>query len=167
MRNDSQNPVRPKHAGGVRAAELTPVTNLSDVSFDDGSGWNGCTLADRTRTIRCTLLEDRSSFEERFTVEDGIMKVTHTLRLVSDRNFAADWLEADFIDDGRNRGFAAAITLGDGRICLVGYSKKFKAEQPLLLKSQTVLSGEKPLDAPTVELLLESVDTSPAAIKNR
>ena len=167
MKNVSQSPDRLKPAGGVRSVILTPADNILNVSFDNtGSRWRYCNMVDEQQAMECTLVEDRSSFEEKLTDDEGLLSVRHTLRLVSDRNFAEMWIEKDFAEECRRSGLVAIAMLGDGRNVVVGYSRKFYDEQPLRLKSLSVHSGSKPSDVPTVEMVLESVDTSFAAFRN-
>lgn len=167
MNNVSHSPDRLKPAGGVRSVILTPAVNVRNVLFHmAGNKWLRCNMVDEEQAMNCTLVEDRSSFEEQLTDDEGLVSVRHRLRLVSDRNFAEHWLDEGFVEECRRDGVVAIATLGDGRMVLVGYSQKFCGEQPLRLKSLTVRSGSKPSDVPTVEMVLESVDTSFAVFQN-
>lgn len=164
MKNDSQSPVRRKPSGGVRFVALTTAGNLREAEFaDDGRTCRPVEAWDDGAVMRCRLLEERSSCTESLMVEGGAVAVKHRLHLVADRNLAAAWLEPDFIAEALCGGLAAAATLGDGRRLLLGVSPKFGIEQPLRLRSLTVDSGSRADDAPTVEMVLESVDTSFAA----
>ena len=120
-------------------------------------------FVDKGAVMSCSLLEDRSSFDEKFTFEEGVVAVQHTLRLVADRNLAGAWLEAEFQREAVQRGLCAVVTLNDGRQLLVGYSARFGAQQPLRIARIETSSGGKLSDVPTVILQLESFDTSAAA----
>lgn len=113
--------------------------------------------------MSCLLLEDRSSFDETFSFEEGVVAVKHTLRLVADRNLGGAWLEAEFRREAVQRGLCALVTLNDGRQLLVGYSARFGVQQPLRISQIETSSGQAPSDQPTVTLQLESIDTSAAA----
>lgn len=166
---DPQSPVCRKPAGGVAAVELSSAANIREAAFDGGGSLQRCTqldFADDEAVMRCRLLEDRSSLVERLSVEGGAAIVTHTLRLVADRNTARAWLEPRFAEELMCCGCVAAVTLADGRRVVAGVSRKFGTGQPLKLRSLTVDSGCRATDQPAVELVLESQDTAFAAALN-
>lgn len=150
--------------GGVRSVELFAANNLSVVRFTaDATQCTKLMFVDEGAVMSCLLLEDRSSFDETFSFEEGVVAVKHTLRLVADRNLGGAWLEAEFRREAVQRGLCALVTLNDGRQLLVGYSARFGAQQPLRISQIETSSGRAPSDQPTVTLQLESIDTSAAA----
>ena len=166
---DSQSSVCRKPAGGVAAVKLTAAANVRQADFADGAARSTCVqldMADDEAVMECRLLEERSSLVESLSVEGASAAVKHSLRLVADRNLAEAWLEPRFVAEMLCRGAVAVVTLTDGRRLVAGVSRRFGLEQPLRLKSLTVDSGRRAVDEPTVELLLESVDTSFAATMN-
>lgn len=169
MRSDSRSPVCRKPAGGVRSAALAAADDIETLLFsDDGSRCEVFRLRDGAQVMECHLVEDRSSFAETLTLDDGAPLVRHTLTLAADRNSAAAWLEGRFLDDVRRAGVVAAVTLEDGRTLLAGASRRFALEQPLRMKSLAADSGKHHADAPALVLVLESLDTSfAAALDNR
>lgn len=161
-----QSPVFGKPAGGVAAVQLLSAANIREAEFSAGNTRCTCIalgFCDPQAVMQCRLLEERSSFVEKLTVDEGPAAVTHTLHLVADRNLAEAWLEPAFTAELMTRGAAAVVTLTDGRRVLAGVSRKFGLEQPLRLKLLKVDSGRRLADEPTVEMVLESVDTSFAA----
>lgn len=159
------SPVCRKPVGGVAAVELSAVANVRDFEFDDdGSLCRLLIFADDNAVMRCRLIEERSSFVESLSVEGGAVSVLHTLRLVADRNMAERCLEPDFIGELVCGGAVAAVTLADGRRFAVGLSRRFGSEQPLRLRTLKADSGCRAVDEPTLEMVLESADTSFAAL---
>lgn len=165
-----QSPVFGKPAGGVAAVQLFSTANIRDLEFSDDGPQYRCTrleFCNPEAVMQCRLLEDRSSLVEQLSTDNGPAAVTHTLRLTADRNFAEAWLDPRFTAELMAYGAAAVVTLSDGRMLLAGVSRKFELEQPLRLKLLKVDSGCRPADEPTVELVLESVDTAFAAQLDR
>ena len=160
---DPKSPVCRKPAGGVAAVELTAAANVRDVRFDTAGLCSQLDLADEQAVMQCELLEERSSLVETLSAEGGAVAVNHRLQLVADRNLAHAWLQPEFVAEALRRGVVAVVTLADGRRLLAGASSKFGLEQPLRLKTLKVASGTRALEAPTVELALESSDTAFAA----
>ena len=164
---DPRSPVSRKPAGGVAAVELSAATNILEYDFgDDEAQCQHLRFADPKAVMQCRLLEERSSFVETLSADCASTAVTHTLKLVADRNLAEAWCGRDFISEMVCAGAVAVVTLADGRRLAVGISRKFGLEQPLRLKSLKVDSGRCAVDQPTVEMVLESADTAFAAALN-
>lgn len=155
-----------KPVGGVAAVMLTSAANIRSILFEQSSNATICTrliFADRSAVMECPLLEQQSSFTERLATSGGSHLITHTLRLVADRNLAEAWLHPSFANEIAVDGAVALVTLADGRIYVVGLSQRFGDEQPLRIKSLTADSARRLAETPTVELILEAADTDFAA----
>ena len=164
MKPSSQTTSHRKPVGGVRSVELFAANNVAVARFSaDATQCNKLIFIDPSAVMSCSLLEDCSSFDEKFTFEEGVAAVQHTLRLAADRNLAGAWLEPEFQREAAQRGICALVMLNDGRQLLVGYSARFGAQQPLRVVQIEISSGCKLSDAPTIILQLEGFDTSAAA----
>lgn len=165
MKSSSQSSSHRKPVGGVRSVNLCAADNIAVAGFvDNATVCNQLEFVDDNAVMECMLLEDCSSFEERFSFDDGVVAVQHTLTLTADRNLAEAWLEPEFRNESVAKGLCAIATLNDGRTMLVGYSERFGASQPLRISEIAVLSGCKLSDVPKITMILDSFDTSPAAI---
>ena len=165
MKPSSQSASHRKPVGGVRSVALLAANNISAAQFDKVTG--ECTqlvMVDHQAVMNVELVEDRSSLEEEFSFDDGLLSVEHRLTLVADRNMAEAWFDEEFRCEATRCGLCAVVTLSDGRVLLVGYSERFGAEQPLRIKSLHSHSGCRLVDMPTLTLTLESCDSSAAAI---
>ncbi|MBQ2394443.1 MAG: hypothetical protein II307_01615 [Alistipes sp.] len=165
MKSSSQSSSHRKPVGGVRSVSLCTSDNIAVAEFvDNATVCNQLEFVDDKAVMECMLLEDCSSFEEKFAFNDGVVAVRHTLTLIADRNLAEAWLEPEFRNDSIVKGLCAIITLNDGRKILVGYSERFGASQPLHISEIALSSGRKLSDAPKITMVLESFDTSAAAV---
>lgn len=162
MKSTSQSPSHRKPVGGLRSVKLCASDNIERVTFASDQD-SLLEFVDSSAVMECSLLEDSSSFEEEFSFDQGVVAVKHQLTLVANRDLGAAWLEPEFSNEDRRQGLCAVVTLNDGRQLLVGYSKRFGAQQPLRIKEVKVRSGRKLSDVPTVTLILESCDTSAAS----
>lgn len=137
-----------KPVGGVIAAELFLVSDIASTEdVVEGGG------------IAVTLVDDGSSYEERFLSDEGLVSVQHTLTLCCSRNDAVPWLDARFVRLCAAEGVVARVVLATGEQVVVGWSQRFGFEQALRLEQMRFWSGEKPTDAPQVELRLVCHDT--------
>ena len=164
MKNDPRSPVCCKPAGGVRDVALTSPDNILHAEFD-GTG-DRCEEPEFARgqeVMYCRLLEERSSRVETLETEGNARTVRHRLTLTADRNLAEEWLSKRFADELLAHGAVAVVTLGDGRRFLAGVSQRFGCAQPLRLVRCSADSGRRCADTPTVQLVLESIDTAFAA----
>lgn len=127
-----------KPAGGITAAGIVPV---------DGSP---------QPEIR--LVEDRSSYTEDILSDDGILRVRHTLTLVVPRETAAAMLPlaAGMVSEG----VTALVTTAAGEQLTVGWSERFRSEQPLRLQFLSLGTGTRPADGNAATLRFESEDTT-------
>lgn len=166
MKSNPRSPALRKPVGGVAAVMLTSVANIREAEFARDSALPTCTklqFCNENEVMKCRLIEEHSSFVETLAADGQITSVTHTLRLVADRNLAEGWLEPRFTTEMMTSGGAAVVTLADGRTLVAGISRKFDREQPLRLRTIKVSSACKRIEPPTVEMVLESVDTAFAA----
>lgn len=142
-----------KPKGGVERVVLYPAGGISVI--EDVAAVQG---------VEVELVDDRSSYEELFLSNDGLVGVEHTLTLCSQQRDASPWLDKEFLRRVAVEGVVALITLASGYEILVGWSERFAVEQALRLKSLNVISGKRPTDLPRVELTLWSHDTESAFV---
>ena len=165
MKRSSQSSSHRKPVGGVRSVRLCSAENVELVEFAADAGcYERLEFCDDQQVMECSLLEDASQLEECFSFDGGAVAVRHTLTLVAERNDAAAWLESEFCREAAERGLCGVVEMNDGRRLLVGYSERFKAQQPLRIKEIRSSSGRSPIEAPTLTMILESYDTSAAAL---
>lgn len=144
-----------KPVGGVKRVLLYPADSVETAIFSS----KGCQIQFSEAPLEVELLEDKSSYEERTEVSNGVTKVVHLLQIVADRDMAKTWFEFDFLERLSIDGAIAVIMLADGRSLLAGYSSLFGDEQPLRLESLSSTSGSTLHDRPSVALQLVSCDT--------
>lgn len=144
-----------KPIGGVESCALYPTDAVQTAIFSS----EGCEVQLQGLPIEVALLEENSRYEEESKGECGVMKVSHLLHLVADREDAALWLDTDFLERLSVEGAVAVIKLEDGRRLLAGYSSHLSNEQPLRLECLISTSGTTLHDKPTVTLRLVSYDT--------
>ena len=140
-----------KPVGGILSAELFFASDLNSV--DDMVKGQG---------VAVELCDDKSTYEEHFSAESGLVSVQHTLTLCSDRRLAAAWFDEGFLQHAATEGLAARVSLATGEVLLLGYSERFGFEQALRLKSLSFSSGSSPNDSPRVVLTLAACDTDSA-----
>lgn len=147
----------PKHKpiGGVESCALYPADAVESLLLSS----EGVEVKLNGSPIEVELADDHSTYEELLENKHGVIKVTHKLTLVAQKDAAATWLTENFTEEGAYNGFVAVVRLSDGRNLLAGFSFALSNEQPLLLDSVTSHSGSSPHDTPTVTLLLVSQDT--------
>ena len=161
MAQNPQKPVRRKPAGGVRAVLIASAERFIATFSDDGTK---CSTDDGPETmIACPLIDDRSSFDERLEIRGGVKTVTHTLKLVADRDAAGRWFHPSFIHLLRHTGVVARIEMGDGRHLIAGTSANIPCGHPLKLRSIEALSGCSNADRPTAVMVLQCTDDAFAA----
>ena len=145
--------------------QLCAADNIANAEFDAATTLcKRVVFEDSDSVMTCSLLEDASSFKERYHFDGGAIAVQHKLTLVADRNMAAVWLESSFHHECMRKGVCAVVTMNDGRQLLVGISARFGTEQPLRPIEIISSSGSRLSDVPTITFTLESYDTSPAAL---
>lgn len=144
-----------KPIGGVESVALYPADAVDVALFSSC----GCEVSFFDTPIEVELLDDSSVYEEKTESRCGVIKVTHRLTLVADRDEAEGWLSNEFLERASLEGVVATVKLCDGRRLLVGYSANFRDEQPLRLESVVCSSGSSLHDRPTTTLLLVSQDT--------
>ena len=149
--NDKRKPI-----GGISSCALYPA----DAARISAVTRQGCKVTFNKAPYEFELFDEHSSLSEQMVAENGILKVTHRLTLVADRNLASAWLEAPFTNQAIDKGLVAEVTLTDGRHLLVGWSHRFQAEQPLRLSSLRSDSGTRANETPTLTLTLESRDNT-------
>ena len=140
-----------KPVGGILSAELFFASDLHSV--DDMVKGQG---------IDVELCDDRSTYEEHFSAESGLVSVQHTLTLASDRNLAREWLSQEFVQRCTAEGVVARVTMATGEQIVVGSDPRFGFEQALRLSSLGFMSGSSPNDSPRVILTLKCHDTHSA-----
>lgn len=126
-----------KPVGGITAAELIPLRGAS---------------------LPMALVEERSSYTEEALSDDGILRIRHLLRLVLPRTQAAALLP--LLPRMAQEGVTARIRTAAGEELTVGWSERFRFEQPLRLVSFTLCSGTRRADGNDAVLCLESDDTT-------
>ena len=151
--NDNQ---QKKPIGGIAQCALYPTdaVHVSSIETD------GCKVRFTKAPYKAILFDDSSSLCEQMIMEQGAIRVTHTLKLVSDRNMAGVWLEREFAMQATDQGVIAVVTLSDGRSLLVGYSQRLGKELPMRLHSLISDSAVKLNQTPTLTLTLQSEDTA-------
>ena len=142
-----------KPIGGVVAAELFPAGGLH--SMQEAVAGEG---------VSVELVDDSSSYEELFSVKEGLVSVQHTLTLCAARNKAAVWLDADFMQRCAVEGVVARVEMATGEVLWIGWSKKFQFEQALRLKQLQFLSGKELNFPPRITLTLTSCDVQSAIV---
>lgn len=136
-----------KPVGGILAAELFLTRDLS--SIED--------LA-TAQPIAVELVDDGSLYEEHFTQENGLVSVSHTLTLRSNRVLAEEWFSVELMQILAVEGAVARVQMATGEQITIGYSPRMGFNQALRLESLSFSSGEKPCSSPCVELKLHSRD---------
>ncbi len=144
-----------KPVGGVESVALYPANAVTAILFSS----EGCEVSLSGSSIAVELEDDMSHYEEQLESRHGVIRIHHKLTLISNRDRAAKWLTAEFLEQASIEGVIAVVTLCDGRRLLVGYSSNFGEEQPLRLSSLISSSGSKLRENPTVTLQLVSCDT--------
>ena len=137
-----------KPVGGILSAELFFASDLHSV--DDMVKGQG---------IDVELCDDRSTYEEHFSAESGLVSVKHTLTLVADSKNGKQWMEQEFIRRCSTEGVVASVEMATGEEIIVGHCPRFLFEQALRLESLKFLSGEKLNDSPQIVLTLTCHDT--------
>ena len=140
-----------KPVGGILSAELFFASDLHSV--DDMVKGQG---------IDVELCDDRSTYEEHFSAESGLVSVKHTLTLVAAREDAAAWIDAEFLRNCAADGVVAKIALSTGENLTIGWSKKMQFEQALRLQALTCSTGTRPKHRPRIELVLSCCDVCSA-----
>ncbi len=108
------------------------------------------------------LIDDRSSYTETLTADEGLLRVRHTLTLVFDKHQADGWFDRRWLERCATAGVAAAVETAAGERLRIGCSDRFGCEQALRLERFTFASGTAPGDRPTATLVLASDDTDRA-----
>jgi len=153
---------RRKPVGGILEIGMSPAANLAEVRCDDVSGCcTGIAWHDASRVIRLRLTEERSGYVERIEAERGVASVAHELTIVVDGDAGRELLDAG-PPGGAPPGMVALVTFATGERRLVGWSRRFAAEQSLRLRRLRLDSGARRTEAPTAEAIFESTDTAPA-----
>ena len=136
-----------KPVGGILSAELFFASDLHSV--DDMAKGQG---------VAVELCDDKSTYEEYFSAESGLVSVQHTLPLVADRAEAASWIDAEFLRHCAAEGVVARVHLATGERLTVGWSPRLGFEQALRLRSLKCATGLRPKHRPRVGLVLECRD---------
>ncbi|WP_417014290.1 hypothetical protein [Alistipes sp.] len=146
--NDMQNPstLPRKPVGGIRRVRLAQAQ----------------TRAAQAPFAEYELVDDRSSYVETLTADEGLLRVRHTLTLVFDKHQADGWFDRRWLEHCATRGVIAAIETAAGQRLRIGRSERFGEEQALRLERFTYASGTEPGDRPTATLVLASDDTDRA-----
>ncbi|MBQ4533212.1 MAG: hypothetical protein IJA24_08245 [Alistipes sp.] len=137
-----------KPVGGILSAELFFASDLNSV--DDMVKGQG---------VAVELCDDKSTYEEHFSAESGLVSVQHTLTLVADGNKGREWMQREFIGRCSTEGVVASVEMATGEEIIVGHCPRFLFEQALRLESLKFLSGEKLNDSPQIVLTLTCHDT--------
>ena len=144
-----------KPVGGVESCALYPAEAVLTALFSS----EGCEIELSGSPIDVPLWEEASQYEEVVNMERGAACISHRLRLVAERNDAAEWLDNRFLERASFDGLIAVVSLCDGRRLLVGYSAQFGNEHPLRLDSLASTSGNSLHETPSVTLQLVTNDT--------
>ncbi len=153
---------RRKPVGGILEIGMSPAANLAEVRCDEASGCcTGIVWHDASRVVRLQLAEERSAYVERIEAERGVASVAHELTVVVGADAGRELLDAG-PPGGALPGMVALVTFATGERRLIGWSRRFTAEQPLRLRRLRLDSGARRTEAPTAEVLFESTDTDPA-----
>lgn len=140
-----------KPVGGILSAELFYVGDLeSELDMVEGQG------------LAVELCDDRSTYEEHFSAENGLVSVQHTLTLVADGNKGREWLQRDFIERCSTEGVVARVEMATNDEIVVGHCPRFDFEQALRLGSLKFSSGDRLNSSPEVVLTLTCHDTQSA-----
>ena len=142
-----------KPVGGILSAELFFASDLNSV--DDMVKGQG---------VAVELCDDKSTYEEHFSAESGLVSVQHTLTLTARRGVADEWLDKRFLELCAAQGVVARVLLSSGESLTVGWSERFGVEQALRLEQMHLQSGSKPTDEPRICLKLKAVDTQSAIV---
>ena len=140
-----------KPVGGILSAELFFASDLNSV--DDMVKGQG---------VAVELCDDKSTYEEHFSAESGLVSVQHTLTLVADGNKGREWMQREFIERCSTEGVVARVEMATGDEIIVGHCPRFDFEQALRLGSLKFSSGDRPNSSPEVVLTLTCHDTQSA-----
>lgn len=156
MSDTSRKPV-----GGILEIGITPADNVAGLYFDAAGRCIGVSWRNPLLLAQLPLTDFRSSYAEQTESGGGIPLVRHTLTVVAGFDPGRAAFDTAFLAEA-SEGVAALVTLLSGARLLVGWSQRFKAEQPLRLRTLTFDSGCNRSDRPAATLVLESADTAPA-----
>ncbi len=90
--------------------------------------------------VRIPIDSTSSSYNEVVTINRGVVKVNHTLTLVTDAE--CDFWSHEALSDASRVGCIAEVTLSSYGKILVGWSSNLLYEQPLMLTRTSVVSSD-------------------------
>ena len=150
--------------GGVVAVKFAPASaGVAAASNGGGSGsGSGASAADFSTFFSTApeyvFREDGATYAESLT-EDGLVR--HVLEVefpaTAEARPAVDQLLARSVE-----GLVAQVVTASGETLIVGWSERFGAGYPLRVSEFSSLSGAAPGDLPTLRVVFQAVDSSPA-----
>ncbi|MBQ3148236.1 MAG: hypothetical protein IJB87_02605 [Alistipes sp.] len=140
-----------KPVGGLVRAELFHTSQIESI---DQLKWGA--------GVEVALVDDASSYVERFSADNRQVSVLHTLTLCSDRNLAQQWFDGEFLRQVAADGVVALVELATGEQLTVGWCRRMAFEQALRLNSLEFDSGQGLNDSPRVKMVLCCRDVTSA-----
>ncbi len=150
-----------KPIGGVTGVSLYRKSDIEAVRVAEGL-CTGLDLGTGAAPLAVPLAEDRSSYTEESVGEEALPATRHTLVIVCPRYAGREIFAGPILEELSTDGAVACVELNNGERLVVGWSERLGFEQPLRLKKFRFLTGQKPADAPLLELHLECVDAARA-----
>lgn len=115
-----------------------------------------------TEAIEVTLSDDRSHYDESFSVRMSQVGVQQTLTLVASPQDAAPWLDREFQRLAAAEGLVARLHLASGEMLVAGWCSHLEGDASLRLKAVEYSSAQSPKQTPHVRLTLEGFSTESA-----
>lgn len=153
-----------KRSGGIRSLDIVSVNDIVSAEYDHSGNCSGITLKENAEFARYDFREDEAEYTEQIYTDKGVVRVKHTLEFAMERPDGQSAKAVNQLIGECPDGLAAIITTNSNISFLVGYSRKFGAEQPLRLSKSTMDTGRKPADFTAETITLVSEDDSKASV---
>lgn len=150
-----------KPVGGVVGVEILPAQGASCSPLASGGGVELSILAGYAFTP-LELIEQSSSYTEEALTEQGLTRIRHRLEVMCDPESLRGQTLDQWTRTLSETGVLARVRTASGAALLVGCSLHFGMEQPLRLVASQELTHTASSDAPSLRLVFESEDLSPA-----
>lgn len=123
----------------------------------------GTTVADSPQAIgeqavALPLMEDGSTYEEMISYEDGAPIVLHRLTITMARDEADSIIDPKTSEAWSREGTAAVVITESGESLCLGWSERWRHEQPLRLIKRESTTASSPAEIPRQRVIFEYFD---------
>ncbi len=150
-----------KHPGGVASIRLIERGDIVDLTYDPTQN---CVTQIRAseQFAEFAFREDEATYSEESSSDGCRISVTHRLTFSLPGMDPASQKATKKVSEGARNGLIAIVTLQNGTMFLVGYSRRFGFDRPLTLSTIEASSGWSPSDSAGRTITLLSQDTDEA-----